>query len=203
MADRAKIVWADFHSRLWHSSELNRTDRFGALFSRHKKLSSRLEAIYLQPCSNLAWCNSCNTPRWWRVSNDESRRVVSEGEGACSPFFRVRSHLPLRGKQGWMTPRVGVKTTLTNGSAPLGALVPKQGPHFLPGRSLRKAVVWADESAGSRRVDPISSCPSRRRSPSRSEGFRGPAHCATAEEEARRASSPFWSPEYSVGAVRV
>jgi hypothetical protein len=162
MADRAKIVWADFHSRLWHSSELNRTDRFGALFSRHKKLSSRLEAIYLQPRSNLAWCNSCNTPRWWRVSNDESRRVVSEGEGACSPLFRVRSHLPLRGKQGWMTPRVGVKTTLTNGSAPLGALVPKQGPHFLPGRSLRKAVVWADESAGSRRVDPISSCPSRR-----------------------------------------
>jgi hypothetical protein len=63
---------------------------------------------------------------------DESRRVVSEGEGACSPLFRVRSHLPLRGKQGWMTPRVGVKTTLTNGNAPLGALVPKQGPHFLP-----------------------------------------------------------------------
>ncbi len=29
-----------------------------------------------------------------------------------------------------MTPRVGVKTTLTNGNAPLGALVPKQGPHF-------------------------------------------------------------------------
>ena len=31
-----------------------------------------------------------------------------------------------------MTPRVGVKTTLTNGNAPLGALVPKQGPHFFP-----------------------------------------------------------------------
>ncbi len=29
-----------------------------------------------------------------------------------------------------MTPRVGVKTTLTNGNASLGALVPKQGPHF-------------------------------------------------------------------------
>jgi hypothetical protein len=29
-----------------------------------------------------------------------------------------------------MTPRVGVKTTLTNGDAPRGALVPKQGPHF-------------------------------------------------------------------------
>jgi hypothetical protein len=56
--------------------------------------------------------------------------VMSEGEGACSPLFEVRSHLPLRGKLGWMTPRVGVKTTLTNGNASLGALVPKQGPHF-------------------------------------------------------------------------
>ena len=46
--------------------------------------------------------------------------------------FQGSSHLPLRGKQGWMTPRVGVKTTLTNGNAPLGALVPKQGPHFFP-----------------------------------------------------------------------
>jgi hypothetical protein len=30
-----------------------------------------------------------------------------------------------------MTPRVGVKTTLTNENAPLGALVPKQGLIFL------------------------------------------------------------------------
>jgi hypothetical protein len=36
-----------------------------------------------------------------------------EGEGAYSPFFANRSHLSLRGKLGWMTPRVGVKTTLT------------------------------------------------------------------------------------------
>jgi hypothetical protein len=55
---------------------------------------------------------------------------VSEGEGACSPRSKVRSHLPLRGKLGWMTPRVGVKTTLANGNAPIGALVPKQEPHF-------------------------------------------------------------------------
>ena len=33
-----------------------------------------------------------------------------------------------------MTPRVGVKTTLTNGNASLGALVPKQGPHFFAHR---------------------------------------------------------------------
>src|SRR5882762_8446980 len=77
-----------------------------------------------------SWRISCNILNRWRVSDDESRRVVSEGEGACSLLFKVRSHLPLRGKQGWMTPRVGVKTTLTNGNAPLGALVPKQGPHF-------------------------------------------------------------------------
>jgi hypothetical protein len=61
---------------------------------------------------------------------------VSEGEGACSPRSKVRSHLPLRGKLGWMTPRVGVKTTLTNGNAPIGALVPKQEPHFLSSRQL-------------------------------------------------------------------
>jgi hypothetical protein len=78
----------------------------------------------------LSWRISCNILNRWRVSDDESRRVVSEGEGACSLLFKVRSHLPLRGKLGWMTPRVGVKTTLTNGNAPLGALVPKQGPHF-------------------------------------------------------------------------
>jgi hypothetical protein len=85
--------------------------------------------MLLKPAESL-WRISCNIPKCWRVSDDESRRVLSEGEGACSPFFRVRSHLPLRGKLGWMTPRVGVKTTPANGNAPLGALVPKQGPHF-------------------------------------------------------------------------
>src|SRR6266850_4055409 len=92
----------------------------------------------------LSWRVSCNILNCWRVSDDESRRVLSEGEGACSLLFKVRSHLPLRGKQGWMTPRVGVKTTLTNGNAPLGALVPKQGPHFFacpvyPGGHSRKS----------------------------------------------------------------
>src|ERR1700740_3473807 len=75
------------------------------------------------------------SPNCWRVSDNESRKVMSEGEGACSPLFKVRSHLPLRGKLGWMTPRVSVKTTLTNGNAPFGALVPKQGPHFFAGGS--------------------------------------------------------------------
>ena len=87
------------------------------------------EASYPSARQAQGWRSSCIIPSRWRVSDDESRRVASEGEGACSPRFKVRSHLPLRGKLGWMTPRVGVKTTLTNGNAPLGALVPKQGPH--------------------------------------------------------------------------
>ena len=69
-------------------------------------------------------------PQRWRVSDDESRRVMSEGEGACSPFFKVRSYLPLRGKQGWMTPRVGVKTTLTMETRHSGLLFPSKGPTF-------------------------------------------------------------------------
>jgi hypothetical protein len=85
------------------------------------------------------WCVSCNIRCFWCVSNDEPRRVSSEGEGACSRHFRVRSHLSLRGKQGWMTPRVGVKTTLTNGNAPIRALVPKQEPHFLASLVLMRA----------------------------------------------------------------
>src|ERR1700756_5255337 len=76
------------------------------------------------------------SPNCWRVSDNESRRVMSEGEGACSPLFKVRSHLPLRGKLGWMTRRVGVKTTLTNENGLLGALVPKQGPHFFAHRTV-------------------------------------------------------------------
>jgi hypothetical protein len=59
------------------------------------------------------WRNPCIREPHECVSHDELRRAVSEGEGACSPFFAIRSHLPLRGKLGWMTPRVGVKTTLT------------------------------------------------------------------------------------------
>jgi len=35
----------------------------------------------------------------------------SEGEGAYSTEGACRSHLPLRGKLGWMTPRTGQKKT--------------------------------------------------------------------------------------------
>ena len=46
-----------------------------------------------------------------RVSNDDLNEEPSEGEGACSGIRTGCSHLPLRGKLGWMTPRSGVKTT--------------------------------------------------------------------------------------------
>ena len=74
-------------------------------------------------------------------SNDELRRVTSEGEGACSPLFKIRSHLPLRGKLGWMTPRVGVKTTLTMERATPGLLFPSKGPTFLPSAFLCETAI--------------------------------------------------------------
>src|ERR1700730_10714015 len=57
------------------------------------------------------------------------RRV--RGNGASSPFFANRSRLPLRGKLGWMTPRVGVKATLTMERAFSGLPVPSGSPIFL------------------------------------------------------------------------
>ena len=64
-------------------------------------------------------------------SNDELRRVASEGEGACSPLFKIRSHLPLRGKLGMDDPTRRCENDTDNGARHSGALVPKQGPHFL------------------------------------------------------------------------
>src|SRR5882762_6512485 len=61
---------------------------------------------------HLYWLRPCIRGKGGRVSNDEMWRETSEGEGACLPVFADRSHLPLRGKLGWMTPRSGVKTTL-------------------------------------------------------------------------------------------
>jgi hypothetical protein len=52
----------------------------------------------------------------------------SEGEGAYSTEGARRSHLPLRGKLGWMTPRTGQKKTGKVGMHSSGAPVPKQGP---------------------------------------------------------------------------
>jgi hypothetical protein len=44
-----------------------------------------------------------------RIPVDDFHKSASEGEGACSKTSAGRSHLPLRGKLGWMTPRPGQK----------------------------------------------------------------------------------------------
>jgi hypothetical protein len=44
-----------------------------------------------------------------RIPIDDYHKSASEGEGACSRTSAGRSHLPLRGKLGWMTPRPGQK----------------------------------------------------------------------------------------------
>jgi len=65
-----------------------------------------------------------------RVSSNELSRKTSEGEGACLFLLAERSHLPLRGKLGWMTPRAGVKTTPATETRLTGPPDPKRGPHF-------------------------------------------------------------------------
>jgi len=50
-------------------------------------------------------------------SDDDLHGSASEGEGACSRIRAGRSHLPLRGKLGWMTPRPGQKKTGKTGCA--------------------------------------------------------------------------------------
>src|SRR6267154_6720674 len=62
-----------------------------------------------------------------RIPIDDFHKSASEGEGACSRTCAGRSHLPLRGKLGWMTPRAGQKKTGKR-NASFGALVPKRGP---------------------------------------------------------------------------
>jgi hypothetical protein len=65
-----------------------------------------------------------------RVSIDEMRREASEAEGARSSLFADRSHLPLRGKLGWMTLRAGVKTTLASKRAFRGSRSQAGAPLF-------------------------------------------------------------------------
>jgi hypothetical protein len=96
------------------SSKVDRRDGFGAV--RIIPQCSQVTANErLGRISSRAWHwrSPCIREVHECVSHDELRREASEGEGACSPLFAIRSHLPLRGKLGWMTPRVGVKTTLT------------------------------------------------------------------------------------------
>jgi hypothetical protein len=96
------------------SSKLNSQAGFGAV-----RVILQFRQVYANErlARNSAygghWRYPCISKAHECVSHDELRREASEGEGARSPLFAIRSHLPLRGKLGWMTPRVGVKTTLT------------------------------------------------------------------------------------------
>src|SRR6202049_3340219 len=70
-----------------------------------------------------------------RIPIDDFHKSASEGEGACSRTYDGRSHLPLRGKLGWMTPRPGQKKTGKR-NASFGALVPKREPLSFLGSSV-------------------------------------------------------------------
>jgi hypothetical protein len=63
-----------------------------------------------------------------RIPVDDFHKSSSEGEGACSRTCAGRSHLPLRGKLGWMTPRPGREKEDRETECVFGVLVPKQGP---------------------------------------------------------------------------
>src|SRR5271157_3755433 len=76
-------------------------------FHSYHKIEELLERVKSEPTGQVlakTWFDGC-TP------NDGLQGTASEGEGACLPVHAKRSHLPLRGKLGWMTPRPGVKTT--------------------------------------------------------------------------------------------
>ena len=79
----------------------------------------------------LDWLLVCLAHKCGRIPIDDLHEFSSEGEGACLRTCAGRSHLPLRGKLGWMTPRPGQKKTGKR-NAPLGALVLKRGPFFFP-----------------------------------------------------------------------
>jgi hypothetical protein len=66
-----------------------------------------------------------------RIPNDDLHESLSEGEGACSRICDGRSHLPLRGKLGWMTPRPGQKRAGKR-NASLGLSFPSEGPFYFP-----------------------------------------------------------------------
>jgi hypothetical protein len=77
-----------------------------------------------------------------RIPIDDFHKSASEGEGACSKTSAGRSHLPLRGKLGWMTPRPGQKKTGKR-NASLGLSFPSEGPFPF----LARANVWPSDPA--------------------------------------------------------
>jgi hypothetical protein len=67
----------------------------------------------------------------WTRRSRQPARIASGGEGACLLILDDCSHLPLRGKLGWMTPRAGVKTTPASVTRLRGLPVPSGAPIFL------------------------------------------------------------------------
>jgi hypothetical protein len=96
------------------SSKLNSKDGFGAVevILQFRQVFAN-ERLARNSARRGHWRCPCSKKARECVSHDELRREASEGEGARSPLFAIRPHLPLRGKLGWTTPRVGVKTALT------------------------------------------------------------------------------------------
>ena len=62
-----------------------------------------------------------------RIPYNDYHKSWGEEEGACSGTSAGRSHLPLRGKLGWMTPRPGQKRAGKR-NASLGLSFPSEGP---------------------------------------------------------------------------
>ena len=78
---------------------------------------------------DLEWLPTCIVIARGRIPNDDLHEFLSEGEGACSRTCDGRSHLPLRGKLGWMTPRPGQKKAGQR-NASLGLSFPSEGPFY-------------------------------------------------------------------------
>src|SRR5271170_3530520 len=70
--------------------------------------------------------------REWVASLHDPHRSVDGDEGAHLQDGTGRSHLPLRGKLGWMTPWFGLAKSESTGTRSLGTPDPKLGsPFFL------------------------------------------------------------------------
>ena len=82
-------------------AEINR-----AVKEREEKEGNRVARFALRIGPPLAPTGKCG-----RIPINDYHKSASEGEGACSKTSAGRSHLPLRGKLGWMTPRPGQKKT--------------------------------------------------------------------------------------------
>lgn len=64
------------------------------------------------------------------VSDHGLKTTPSEGEGACLAEFSGRYHLPLRGKLGWMTPRIRCENDARYETCLSGLPVPSWSPLF-------------------------------------------------------------------------